>query len=200
VELADGIAVRVAALCLDARGRLSDRLICGHAVRGGLLLDLGLAGRLESTEDSILVDGRPTGFLPADRLLAAIEAEPERSLDGWLGERRLGLRDVAAAAVDAGGWGAQRSLLRTHFTDRARDRTAADRRRAPDGDPTGWSPADACVTAIAATAGLLGADTGIPPAVLAAAGPVAELCGAVVDHLGRTMARYAVEATGLGPF
>jgi len=200
VELADGVAVRVAALCLDARGRLSDRLICRHAVRGGLLLDLGLTGRLESTEDSILVDGTPTGFLPADRLLAAIEAEPERSLDGWLGERRLGLRDVAAAAVDAGRWSAQRSLLRTHFTDRARDRTAADRRRSPDGDPTDWTPADACVTAVAAAAGLLGADTDVPPAVLAAAGPVAELCGAVVDHLGRTRARYAVEATGLGPF
>jgi Golgi phosphoprotein 3 GPP34 len=199
VELADGVAVRVAALCLDARGRLSELLICGHAVRGGLLLDLGLAGRVESTADSILVDGAPTGFLPADRLLAAIDAEPERSLDGWLGERRLGLRDVAAAAVAADRWSTTRSFLRPRYAVRAPERTLADRQRSPDGDPTGWPPADACVTAVAAAAGLLGADLEVPPAVVAAAGPVAELCGAVVDHLGRTAARYAAEAGGLGP-
>src|SRR5688572_21663078 len=72
MDLSAGIAVRVSALCLDPRGRLVDNLLADTAVRGGLLLDLALAGRLESEEESIVVDGTPTGFAPADRLLAAI--------------------------------------------------------------------------------------------------------------------------------
>lgn len=56
---------------------------------------------MESTDDSIVVDETPTGFAPADGLLAAIVVEPERSLDGWLDERRIGLREVADAAVTA---------------------------------------------------------------------------------------------------
>ncbi len=200
MELADGIAVRVAALCLDERGRLSDRLICGHAVRGGLLLDLVLAGRVESAADSILVDPRPTGFAPADRLLAAVDAEPERSLDRWLAERRLGLRDVAAAAVAAGRWTVTRPLLRPRYTDGAPERTAGDRQRSAAADPDGWTPADACVTAVATAAGLRGTDVHVPAAVLAATGPAEELVAAVVDHLRRTADRYTVEASGLGPF
>jgi hypothetical protein len=70
-------------------------------VRGGLLLDLALAARVESTEDSVVVDPTPTGFAPADRLLAAVAVEPERSLDSWLDERRIGLRDVAEARAAA---------------------------------------------------------------------------------------------------
>jgi hypothetical protein len=65
VDLTGGVAVRVSALCLDSRGRLADRLLCGTAVRAGLLLDLALAGRLESEDDSIVVDGTPTGFWSA---------------------------------------------------------------------------------------------------------------------------------------
>ena len=148
--------MRTAALCLGPLGRLSDRLVCGPAVRGGLLLDLALAGRVEQTDESIVVDPTPVGFDPADRLLAAIAVEPERSLDGWLDERRLGLRDVVDAAVSTGSLGGSARLARPRAAvHRPCEHTHADRRRTPAGDPAGWTPTDAGVSAVAAIARLL---------------------------------------------
>lgn len=201
-EGAGEVAVRVAALCLDAGGRLSDRLVCGPAVRGALLLDLALTGRVEQTEDSILVDPTPTGFAPADRLLAAIGVEPERSLDGWLDERRIGLRDVATAAVVAGDWREGRGAwgLGRRYVDVRLERTAADRRRLPDPDTAHWAATDACVCAVAASAGLVEFSEHAPTTVLPAAGVAGWMAEAVVDHLRGLSARYAAEAAGLGPF
>jgi hypothetical protein len=206
-----GVAVRVAALCLDARGRLSEKLLCGTAVRGGLLLDLALAARVESTADSVVVDPTPTGFAPADRLLAAVAVEPERSLDSWLDERRIGLRDVAQACAAAARWepGPGPFGLGHRYTALRPGETSRDLGRRPAGDVEDWSPADACVTAIACAAGLLDRDFAAlerPPGdVLAAAGPAAWLCTAVVDHLLASGARYRAQAGALaagtsGPF
>ncbi|MGY1603643.1 GPP34 family phosphoprotein [Geodermatophilus sp. SYSU D00815] len=198
-QLSGGVAARVAALCLDRRGRVADWAICGPAVRAGLLLDLALAGRLEHTPDSVVVDGTPTGFPPADRLLAAIGVEPERSLDDWLDERRIGLRDLVAAGEASGRWHRRRLRLR-------RDRYEApgrddDLARDPGRPGEGWAPQDACVTAVAAASGLLDRDRGLavePPAPLvAAAGPAAWLCQAVCEHLVRTAARYRAQAGAL---
>jgi hypothetical protein len=204
VELSGGVAVRVAGLCRGDSGRLSEMLLCGTAVRGGLLLDLALAGRVESAEDSVVIDPTPTGFDPADRLLAAIVVERERSLDGWLDEKRIGLRDVAAANVSSGRWqrrsgpfgfGRRYADLRPEETDR-------DRGRRPVAEVDEWSPADACVTAIACAAGLLDPVHQVlerpPGEVVAAAGPAAWLCTAVVDHLLATGARYRAQAGALG--
>ena len=198
-QLTGGVAVRVSALCLTAAGRLGDWSICGPTVRGGLLLDLARAGRVEQTEESIVVDETPTGFAPADRLLAAIGIEPERSLDGWLDERRIGLRDLVEANVASGRWVRHRQRLRPDtYDDRAVERSARDLTRSPAGPPDGWTPADACVTAVAAAAGLLDRDTGAPqqPAVtvVAAAGSSAWLCAAVAEHLLTTATRYRLRA------
>jgi hypothetical protein len=211
VDLSGGVAVRVASLCLGAHGRLSDKLLCGTAVRGGLLLDLALAGRVESAEDSVVVDPTPTGFGPADRLLAAIAVEPERSLDGWMDERRIGLRDVADANVVSGRW--QRRSGPFGFGRRHDDlhpeETERDRRRLAGDDTQPWSPADACVIAVATAAGLqdveLWAPGRRPDELLSATGPVAWLAGAVADHVLVTGARYraqagALGAGGVGPF
>jgi hypothetical protein len=204
VDLSKGVAVRVAALCLDTRGRLSQKLLCGTAVRGGLLLDLALAARVDSTEDSVVVDPTPTGFGPADRLLAAVAVERERSLDSWLDEKRIGLREVAAANVRSGRWGSRRGPIGfgRRYTDLRPDETSRDLGRQPVEDVGGWSPADACVTAIACASGLLDRDASIlqrpPGEVVAAAGPAAWLCVAVVDHLLATGARYRSQAGALG--
>jgi hypothetical protein len=132
--------------------------------------------------------------------------EPERSLDGWLDERRLGLREVAEAAVTTGRWTARRGALGVgrRYIDGAVEQTRADRRRDPTGDPAGWSPADACVCGVAAAAGLLdpeeGFERGPSVAVLAAAGDAAWLCTAVVNHVRELSDRWATQAAGLGPF
>jgi hypothetical protein len=202
----DAVAVRIAALCLDERSKLRDWLICGPAVRAGLLLDLALAGRIEQTDDSVVIDATPTGFAPADRLLAAVEFEPERSLDGWLEERRIGLRHVVDAAVGSGRWQEWRGPLGIgrRYGDLAEERTAVDRHRLPADEPTGMSPQDAAVTAIGAVAGLLvpvGSPERPSPAVVTATRDAAWLCEAVVYHLEELRIRYASQTAGMGsPF
>jgi hypothetical protein len=205
MELDDGVAVRVAALCLDPAGRLSDRLVCAPAVRGGLLLDLALAGRIEQDDESIEVDPTPTGFDPADRLLAAIGVENERSLDDWLDERRIGLREVTGAAVASGRWELHRGPLGfgRRCVDRVPDRTAADRQLHRD-QRSDWTAADTCVWAVAAAAGLLERDSlgpadAVPTDVMATADRAAWLCTAVVEHLQGLTSRYALQTAGLGP-
>jgi hypothetical protein len=211
MDLSSGVAVRIAALCRSDQGRLSDKLLCGTAVRGGLLLDLALAGRVESAEDSVVVDPTPTGFGPADRLLAAIAVEPERSLDQWMDERRIGLREVADANVASGRWvrrpgrfGFGRRYDDLHLAD-----TERDRRRQADDDTQPWSRADACVIAVAIAAGLqdleLWAPGRRPDELLRETGSVAWLAAAVVEHVLVAGARYraqagALGAGGLGPF
>jgi hypothetical protein len=208
-QLTDGVAVRVSALCLTEGGRVADWSICGPAVRGGLLLDLALVGRVEQTEDSVVVDETPTGFPPADRLLAAISVEPERSLDGWLDERRIGLRDVVEANVASGRWVQHRLRFRP---DTYEDLAAAQRLHdlALPGPGESWAPADACVAAVALSAGLLRGSLGRPaepPArLVAAAGPAAWLCQAVAEHLLAAAQRYRTQAAAFraggsgGPF
>jgi hypothetical protein len=194
VDLAHGVAARLAGLSLDPRGSLPDVHAPSDAVRCGLLVDLALLGRLTPTDESILVDPEPVGFPPADQLLAAMDAEPDRSLDAWFDERRIGLRQVAAALVAAGCWEVRTAgvLRRRRHLDRERARTATDAATTLADDPTGWRPEDAAVTALASAAGLLGTtrtegwDRDPPPVpdpVLAAAGPARWLCGAAVEHL-----------------
>jgi hypothetical protein len=202
VELNGGVAVRVAARCLDAKGRLSEKLIASAAARAGLLVDLALAGRVESTEDSVIVDPTPTGFGPADRLLGAIGAEPERSLDGWLDEQRIGLRQVAEGAVQGGRWAVvRRGLLGgARYLDGAGEQTATDRMRSPSQVSDAWSAEDAAVTALGLVAGLLdhAAEREAPEAVLARTGSARWLCQAVTEHLAAARARDAWTAAVLG--
>ena len=200
-------AVRVAALCLDGKGRLSGRLVCSTAVRAALLVDLALAGRLEETADSIALDDSPTGTPPLDELLQAVSQAPGTTLDAWLELPRPTLRDLAADAVRTGRWELRRGLFPgARFLDLDADRTAADRARDPADVRPDWTPADAAVTAIAHVVGLRGVTAGwfgdepadpLEDDVLAATGPLRWLTTAVTDHLVWARARDAANARAL---
>ena len=202
-------AVRIAALCLDGKGRLSNRLVCSTAVRAGLLVDLALAGRLEETADSIALDDSPTGVVPLDQLLQAVSQAPGTTLDAWLEFPRPTLRDLAEEAVRAGHWELRRGLFPgARFVDLAAGRTAADRARDPEAAAADWAPADAAVTAIAHVTGVRETSTGagwygdqaadpLEEAVLAAAGPLRWLCTAVTEHLVWARSRDAAAAASL---
>jgi hypothetical protein len=115
------VAARVTALCLDDVGRLRADRHLATAVRGGLLVDLALSGRLELTEEDVVLDRTPLGWGPADRALADLGALDGRSLDWWLAHSRLGPADVAAALVDDGSWepvGRHGRPLRPRFAER----------------------------------------------------------------------------------
>lgn len=193
------VAVRVAELCLDRRGRLSSRLICSTAVRAGLLVDLALAGRLTEEDDGIDLDASPTGYPPTDLLLREVTDHPGTSLDGWLARPRPGLRDVAEEAVASGRWVLRRGL---HLGPRFQ--VPDDGQDAPD------RLGATATTAIACAAGLSeqGSTSGQAPSseLLDSTGPHRWLVTALTDHLCELGARYATQAQALrnggsvGPF
>ena len=189
-DLAGGVAVRFSSLCLGAGGRLPDFAIWDTGVRGALLVDLAFAGRLAQTEDSVTVDERPTGFPPADRLLAAVVVEPEQHLDWWLDHGGVGMRDLAAANVSTGRWTAGRRLLGRRYAET--DPAGAERDRAlhPRSPEPHWSPETAAVMAIALATGAVEPPPDPPDeALLALTGPARWICEAVVDHLTWAHAR-----------
>lgn len=97
------VAERIAGLCLDDSGHLSDNAYLQMAVRGGLLVDLALAQRLFESEDSVGLETTPIGWPPADRALIELGYD-DLPLDGWLESSHLGLPDLAAALVTDGAW------------------------------------------------------------------------------------------------
>jgi hypothetical protein len=198
-----GVTVRLASLCLDDDGRLRDYFIWDTAARGALLLDLALAGRLTETDDSVDIDPTPTGFAPADSLLAAIAVEPERSLDWWIQRGGVRMADVADAIVRAGRWTERRHLFGRRFQDQQAEQTAADRARVFGTPDPGWSPETAAVVAVTTAAGEPGHRPKPPEdAVLRLTGPLQWICRTVVEQLGiaqlqnRTIA--AAEGGGVG--
>jgi Golgi phosphoprotein 3 GPP34 len=66
----------------------------GHAARTALLIDLACRGRLTRYVQTTVVDTTPTGFPPADRLLAHIDNHPDHTMQRVLGRARVGMSDV----------------------------------------------------------------------------------------------------------
>lgn len=200
MDLSTGVAVRVAAICLTDDGRLREFDIWDTAARGALLVDLARAGRLVDETDSIAIDVTRTGFVPADRLLAAMQVEPERPLNWWLDRGGVRMEDVADAAVEAGRWTVRRTLLgRRYDAVHPLGPHAAVEERGPDG---GVPPDAAAVTALATACGAWGRR---PEAAseedLAGCGPLRWICDTVTGHLQeaqRRNLRAAGAADGTG--
>jgi hypothetical protein len=199
VDLSTGVAVRLAAVCLTDDGRLREFDIWDTAARGALLVDLARAGRLVHETDSIAIDVAPTGFPPADRLLAAIEVEPERPLAFWLDMGGVRMEDVADAAVEAGRWTVRRALLGRRY----QDLHPADVHDPADG----WGPDDvlpeaAAVAVLATACGAWGRRPEEPAEEdLTDTGPLRWICETVAGHLQeaqRRNLRAAGAADGTG--
>jgi hypothetical protein len=116
-ERDESVAMRLACLALD-RGRLTDDLVTAPAVRGALLVDLGLRGRIVETEDEVQVDPEPTGFDPADRLLA--DGAP--SLTELLRRGTVDQQDLAAEHLRRGSWSLRRTWPGRRYADHRADR------------------------------------------------------------------------------
>ncbi|MGY1804065.1 GPP34 family phosphoprotein [Blastococcus sp. SYSU D00922] len=200
MDLSEGVAVRLAAICLTDDGRLREFDIWDTAARGALLVDLTRAGRLADEHDSISTDLTPTGFPPADRLLAAIEVEPERPLAWWLDHGGVRMEDVADAAVTAGRWAVRRTLLGRRYEDlHPLDTDEPTEGWRPD---EGLQPEAAAVTALATACGAWGRrPEEVAEEDLAATGALRWICETVTGHLHeaqRRNLRAAGAADGTG--
>jgi hypothetical protein len=181
----DSVSMRLAALALD-EGRLTDDLVTALAVRGTLLVDLALRGRVRDTEEAVEFDDPPTGFPPADRLLA----EGAESLTDLLRHGPVDQGDLAAEHLRRGSWTVRRRLLGTRYDDSRADRTAADERALEEPQRSGWTPEDAALAAVAGTLGLLATPRErAGEELLAHTGPVRWLVELVVEEVDRAITR-----------
>jgi hypothetical protein len=195
------VAARIAALCLDDDGHLRRDIHLATAVRGGLLVDLALAGRLEQTQDSIELDPTPVGWSPADAALGELAALDGRSLDWWLGHCHLGPADLAAALARDGLWDESRGhgvARRRRFAERdpgpgLRDLELLEGARRPE------TTEDAAVLALIGASGVPDLRDPVLPeeALLVGAGPVRWVCELVVAyiHSARATERAVRSAT-----
>ncbi len=194
VDLSDGVAARLAAICLDDEGRLADYDIWDTAARAALLVDLARAGRLADDTDTITVDPSPTGFPPADRLLAAMEVEPERPLTWWSDHGGVRLEDVAEGCVQAGRWTSQRRLLGRRYsvpTEQAFGDWGLDERR-----PEDMAPDTAAVAVLGMASGAWRRrPEPVSDRALAATGPLRWICESTTAHLQETH-RHNLGAAG----
>src|SRR3712207_3424348 len=173
--------MRLAALALD-RGRLTDDLVTALAVRGTLLVDLALRGRVRETEDAIEFDDPPTGFAPADRLLG----QGAGSLIDLLRRGPVDQDDLAAEHLRRGSWTTRRRLLGTRYVDHRSDRTTADEQALEELLRETWTPEDAALAAIGSALGLLATpQERAGEELLSHTGPVRWLVDVVVEEVDR---------------
>ena len=181
----DSVSMRLAALALD-EGRLTDDLVTALAVRGTLLVDLALRGRVRDTEDAVEFDDPPTGFAPADQLLA----EGAESLTDLLRGGPVDQGDLADEHVRRGSWTARRRLFGTRYDDHRADRTAADEQLLEQPRQEPWTTEDAALAAVAGTLGLLATPRErAREELLAHTEPVRWLVDLVVGEVDRAITR-----------
>ena len=80
-DLTQGVAVRLSALCLTDAGKLRRYDIWDVAVRGALLVDLALAGRVTQEAESVVVDAHTSlDLVAAPETPTARDAEMTREV------------------------------------------------------------------------------------------------------------------------
>ena len=196
----DGVAMHFTLFCRNDRGRLWRSKLVDAATRGALLCDLAFADRLTDTPDGLEIDPEPTGFAPADKLLAAIVANPGRSLVDWLKAGPGSQPDLVAELVRSGEWTRQHvPLTRARsYDDRLGRHRESEQVRLRRAVATGIEP-------VQATAGLLAQAAALAPDDIAIgldrSGPVSWLLDSVLDHLDELrerMERYRFLGDGTG--
>jgi len=201
-DLTRGVAVRLSAFCLTGSGTLRRYDIWDVAVRAALLVDLALAGRVTQEEDSVVVDATPTGFPPADALLAPVAVEPERPLDWWMDRGAVDLGDLVRDNVASGRWRRLWTPIGRRYVQQLGSRSADEAELEREPTTAGWDPATAAVAVIGDTSGITDMRPGEPAdGLLEHTGAVRWLCVAVVDHLQvvhRRNLRQAGAADGTG--
>jgi hypothetical protein len=194
----ESVSMRLACLALD-RGRLTDDLVTALAVRGALLVDLALRGRVRETADAVEFDDGRTCFPPADRLLA--DGAP--SLTELLRRGPVDQEDLAAEHLRRGSWTLRRRWPGRRYADGHAARTTADELALESPSDRAWTPEDAALAAVAGTLGLLATPRTLPTEeLLEHTGPVRWLVELVVEevdraiHRGRFMGRAVTWADG----
>ena len=186
------ITLRLVRAFREPDGTLGTQTTRDDGVRGAVLLDLAMLGRLTSEDDGIDVDTSPTGFAPADRFLSGLERHPDRSMAWWLRRGTLGRHDIAVELIREGEWSMRSGLFSRRY-DTA-DPESPDRDLLRTASAGSLDPFTAVVLALAVHSGLPGRiDTS---ALVELAGPARWLLPDVLSHLDAVRSLRGVRSTG----
>lgn len=182
------VATRLLRLSLRPNGSLSRSPLLAATTRAALLADLALHGALTSSPSGLELDTTPTGFAPADQLLAAVAAQPDQNLEWWVRRGPDAVRDVVAELLATGLWTRGHTGLSRRYRDNDPTTVKSDAvglRAVLDGATTPGTPSTAVLVALL---GVIGTDElpgGQQPteADLAACGPARWLMSDLVDYL-----------------
>jgi hypothetical protein len=190
--LRDLATTRLAALCLDRRGRPRGYTYDDYLIRGALIPDLAVCGALTPTEDAVELDHERAALHGLADVAAHVD-EGDTGLQWWLDWGRPGFDEWAGRLMEVGVWRLRPWSLRypfRSFEDAERERTEADRLagRSPERDATA-APQTLVVLALGRISGLLG-PIGEPPSwVLDDLGEARWAAGLVVERLAELRTR-----------
>jgi hypothetical protein len=96
------VTISLVRLLRRPHGEMWHNTLVDAVLRGALLIDWTLSGRLVEHDTDIELDMTPTGNPAADALLARIAAEPERPLTDWLRDEEPTLAELVETLVTNG--------------------------------------------------------------------------------------------------
>lgn len=179
------VATRLLRLSLRPDGRLAKSPLLAATVRAALLADLAEHGALTGGATGLELDTTPTGFEPADRLLAGVAAQPDQTLEWWVRRGPNSIRDVVAELLGAGLWIREDGRSRFWDTEPAGVRADAARLRSVLEGAVADTPSTAVLAVLLGVTGTDALAGGQHPtdANLAACGSARWLMGDLVDYL-----------------
>lgn len=195
----EGVAMRLALLCLQRDGRIATSHWANQAVRAGILVDLALHGRLVEEQDHVAVVAGAEDDAPHAALLDRIVRDPERSLAEVIEDADVGVVEMTTWLVDRGVWVAKPTRVPWR-RDRYRPADPSFSRStvmpfvsalSPGGELT--TPAWAATAVIARVAGLLDGRFGYADdELIDACGPVAWVVRTGAEQIFRARVWYRV--------
>jgi hypothetical protein len=195
------VATRLVRLCLHPDGALLRSPLLAATTRAALLADLALHEALTTSASGLGLDTTPTGFTPADNLLAAVAAEPDKTMEWWVRRGTDAVHDVVADLLATGMWTRQLTRFARRYRDGDPASVKIDAERVRD-VLEGGTPRAASTAVLATLIGVVGTDDhpgGQHPidSDLVACGAAGWLMGELIDYLlarRKMLAAAAAEA------
>jgi len=156
-ECLTGDVLRVALVADEDHLRFHEPL--AEVLRGSLLTDMALLGRLTADAQGSQVDTTPTGLGILDEMLNGVVEHPHRTMEWWLRLGRPHLHELIAELLEEGCWLVERHGVTstfTHYVDVEEDRIAGIRSGLQAVIAGGRQPANAREAALACLSSKVG--------------------------------------------
>lgn len=198
-RLADGVATQiVAALAWNNEpAPIKQGPVMAAAIRGGILIDLMMAGVLLDGSAGVMIRDQKTDFVPAQMLVRWLQRHPRATIDHLL-RRGKPTERTMMRQLQRRGWLHQNSVTRRWSLAFSAIAMTHDNLDAAFRDGRATDPTTAAVVILYAALGILGAtpcETAATNPLVAHCGPAAPALAAVAQFLRKY--RFEIAAAGV---